>query len=113
MSKVISFRLDEKNPREAQALTVLQQRLSEGYSIRQILVDALLSLSNFDKSSKNHSSIHEINQTLFQLRELLSQVVTNGQIAPTNEKEPNAQLSQTLLESIKKTLKPGLSISER
>jgi hypothetical protein len=35
MSEVISFRLDNTNPREAQALEVLKAWIGMGYSIRR------------------------------------------------------------------------------
>ena len=40
MSQVFSFRLDEDNPREAQALQVIKTWASKGYSLRYILVEA-------------------------------------------------------------------------
>ena len=42
MSKVYSFRLDNNNPREAQAREVMEAWADEGYSLRQVVVDALL-----------------------------------------------------------------------
>ncbi|MCU0485171.1 MAG: hypothetical protein MUC85_03575 [Anaerolineales bacterium] len=48
MSQVISFRLDENNPREAQAQQVLQTRASRGYSLRHTRVEALLALESVD-----------------------------------------------------------------
>ena len=44
MSKVYSFRLDENNPREAQAREVIDAWVSKGYSLRHILTEALNSL---------------------------------------------------------------------
>jgi hypothetical protein len=43
MSKVYSFRLDENNPREAQAKEVIHAWVEEGYSLRHVVVDALIS----------------------------------------------------------------------
>ena len=42
MSKVYSFRLDDDNPREAQARGVIKAWMGEGYSLRHIITDALL-----------------------------------------------------------------------
>ena len=42
MSKVYSFRLDENNPREAQAKEVIDAWVSQGYSLRNKLVDLLI-----------------------------------------------------------------------
>ena len=44
MSKVISFRLNPDNPREAQALEILISKQSEGFSSRRLLTDALISM---------------------------------------------------------------------
>ena len=44
MSKVISFRLNKNNPREAIAWHVLQARIAKGYSIRHIMTEALIKL---------------------------------------------------------------------
>lgn len=45
MSEVISFRLDENNPCEAQARAVLKAWADKGYSVRHVLTEALCSLS--------------------------------------------------------------------
>ena len=42
MSKVYSFRLDDNNPREAQARDVIDAWVSDGYSLRQKLVEILI-----------------------------------------------------------------------
>ncbi len=44
MSKVISFRLDKANPREAQALNILDTWIGQGYSLRFIFTKALLDI---------------------------------------------------------------------
>ena len=43
-SRQIGFRLDPDNPREAQALAVLEQGRAAGYKARHILTEALLAL---------------------------------------------------------------------
>jgi hypothetical protein len=43
MSKVYSFRLDEHNPREAQAKGIIHAWVGEGYSLRHVVVEALVS----------------------------------------------------------------------
>ena len=55
MSEVISFRLDNANPREAQALEVLNAWIEKGFSTRFILTTALLEL-------EHHGSDLEMNQ---------------------------------------------------
>jgi hypothetical protein len=46
MSKVISFRLSRSNPREAQALDILNRKIKDGYSLRYVITEGLLALSN-------------------------------------------------------------------
>ena len=53
MSKVCSFRLDSDNPREAQAIEVIDNWVSQGYSLRNLLTEALIKRGiNQDNSSK-------------------------------------------------------------
>ena len=54
MSKVYSFRLDENIPREAQARDVIDAWVDEGYSLRQKIVDMLISLQDQDKGIKEN-----------------------------------------------------------
>ena len=42
MSKVYSFRLSEDNPREAQARRSIEAWMTEGYSLRYVIVAAIL-----------------------------------------------------------------------
>jgi hypothetical protein len=42
MSKVYSFRLGDENPRESQAMAVIEAWMEEGYSLRQIITRALV-----------------------------------------------------------------------
>jgi hypothetical protein len=61
MSKVYSFRLDENNPREAQAKGVIHAWVEEGYSLRHVVVEALLSFENKDAW---HNELNEIVEQL-------------------------------------------------
>ena len=51
MSKVYSFRLDENNPREAQAREVINAGAEDGYSLRYIVTEALLGLDYFNNKT--------------------------------------------------------------
>jgi len=46
MSKVYSFRLSDNNPREAQAREVIEAWVGEGYSLRYVVAEALLSFKS-------------------------------------------------------------------
>lgn len=48
MSKVYSFRLDENNPREAQAREVIEAWVEEGYSLRYAVVEALITYKKME-----------------------------------------------------------------
>ena len=99
MSKVYSFRLDEENPREAQAREVIEARVGEGYSLRYIVVEALLS---FKKEEVEHS---ELNEVVEQLQNLILYL----------DKRPLAQTSGDLLpnsflDAIKQSARTGIDI---
>jgi hypothetical protein len=66
MSKVYSFRIDEDNPREAQAKGVIQTWVEEGYSLRYVIVEALLSYKKGDAGQE------ELNTIVEQLKDLIS-----------------------------------------
>ena len=44
MSEVVSFRLNKDNPRERQALVILETWCAQGYNARYILTEALIKL---------------------------------------------------------------------
>jgi hypothetical protein len=99
MSEVISFRLDENNPREAQAKAVLKAFVDKGYGIRHVLTEALLVY----QGSKKDMDIQELSVKLDEIRKLLQQ---NGTLGPHNEKK--IELSEHFMISIKKAAKSGL-----
>ena len=57
MSKVYSFRLDENNPREAQAKEVIDAWVSMGFSLRQIIIDTLISYQCEDSATRNFEEV--------------------------------------------------------
>ena len=65
MSKVYSFRLDADNPREAQAMEVINAWVSQGYSLRHILAEALIKNGNIRENSK------QLDETIDRLSELI------------------------------------------
>ena len=48
MSDVFSFRLESKNPREAQAREVIDAWAKQGYGLRHIMMEALLLLGKYE-----------------------------------------------------------------
>ncbi|MBN1536872.1 MAG: hypothetical protein JW908_09090 [Anaerolineales bacterium] len=108
MSEVISFRLNKNNLREAKALLVIQECRAKGYSLRQIITDALI---KHDEawSDPPTPNIDELNNKFNQLLEQLS----NGD--PRRITQPNTSIGQSeladqFIASIKKTAKQGIKI---
>ena len=100
MSEVISFRLDENNPREAQARAVLKAWADKGYSVRYVLTETLLAYQGLHKDI----DIHELYVKLDLISKMLQQ---NG--APSISLEKDVGLSDQFLASIKTAAKPGVS----
>jgi hypothetical protein len=99
MSKVYSFRLDDNNPREAQARVVINTREEEGYSLRYIVTEALLGLNY----SNNKTSALDLSKKLDQIIEMLQQNKKPfGTIMTTHE------LTEVFKASIKRRVKTGL-----
>ena len=109
MSKVISFRLNPDNPREAQALDILRTKQNEGFSSRRILTDALIKMAT-EKENSNILSINELNEALEQVSGFLERL--NGSNHTQNEQtNPQASvLKEKFLSSVKVAARPGLNL---
>ena len=103
MSKVYSFRLDENNPREAQAREVIDAWVSKGYSLRQVVVNTMLNVSKEDDPSKDLEKLVEKLGIL--LKKVDQSHISFGTLERTNSPLPSA-----FLESVSKTIKPGENI---
>ena len=97
MSKVYSFRLDDKNPREVQAMEVIETRVSQGYSLRQVIVDVLLSSVNVGGGRDELSSVVE------QLKGL---ILSLDEGVHTSTTETN--LSNSFLTAMKHSVREGI-----
>ena len=97
MSKVYSFRLNENNPREAQAKEVIDAWVSKGYPLRHVITKALLKLSTIENGEGDLSDIVE------QIRELFTGLEGSHPIPKTSS---NA-LSPSFVESIRLSMKSG------
>jgi len=98
MSKVYSFRLNINNPREALAREVIEAWVEEGFSLRHVVVEALLSYKIHDVWQRDINSIIEKLQDLiisFDRSETL-------QLSETS-------LSNSFLVAVKQSVKSGLS----
>jgi len=98
MSKVFSFRLNDENPREAQAREVIEAWVAEGYSQRQVIVDALLTYKKMGAGND------ELNFVVEQLKNLILSLDERA-IGPPS----NVTLSSTFLNAVKSSAKLGLT----
>jgi hypothetical protein len=102
MSKVYSFRLNDENPREAQAREVIEAWVAEGYSLRQVIVDVLL-------SSKSEGTGHdELNSVVEQLQGLIFSLEAGKQISTTE-----SSFSDSFLSAMKQSVKDGIRVEQR
>ena len=102
MSKIYSFRLDENNPREAQALEVIDAWVSKGYSLPYVLTEALM---NF-WSDRNHAD--GLDTILEQVVSLLGQ---QGHGRPHDKEEgndTNLALPSSFVDSVRKAVRQGV-----
>jgi len=109
MSKVIGFRLDEGNPREAQALEILRIKQAEGFSSRKILTDALIGLATH-KGQSALFPIDEFNEVLEQVSGLLESLNRGYQNKNLPRHPQAAALDENFLCSEKIAARPGMNI---
>ena len=102
MSKVFSFRLNEDSPREAQAREVIEVWVGEGYSLRHVITEALLTLQNGGDNQP------DINLVLKQLREIIWGLKDNQGELVVAQKEVTV-LPNGFVSAIKKSARSGIS----
>ena len=107
MSEVISFRLDATNPREAQALEVLNTWSNKGFSTRFILTSALLELEHHGTDSEVDQNNRDLGMVLDQIANLLEIAKASPIAVPSNNLE-QPTLRESFLASIKQGIKPGM-----
>jgi hypothetical protein len=107
MSNVFSFRLDEKNPREARAIAVLMRMQKQGFKPRYILVEALLSLESTQHNKGSVPRLDDISQQISRIQEQLANMGSgNITTEPAGQSQPDLQ--NTFLTSIRQAARPGL-----
>jgi hypothetical protein len=109
MSEVISFRLSNRNPREAQVLHILKERQADGFSVRQIIIEALLNMPKIGQSEIQITTLHELHETLSQFNKFLGEINSLPSIQ-SGSKQAEANLTDAFLASVKKAVKPGLKV---
>jgi hypothetical protein len=108
MSDVFSFRLESKNPREAQAEEVIEAWAKQGYSLRHIVTEALLLLGKHDV---NATDLNDITETVDRLSRLVDKLEDHFEIVKLDH-PANAELSAAFLSSVKMSVKPGVKIND-
>jgi hypothetical protein len=114
MSEVISFRVNHNNPRETQALRILENWCAQGYSVRQVVIEALLRLDHSDLSSEvcqNNQELSTLSEQINQVLEILKVVKAD----PREEQQLNSEseiLSDSFLASMKLFAKPGINFEK-
>ena len=98
MSKVYSFRLNDDNPREAQAMEVIEAWVEEGYSLRHVMIEALLQLMARDKDE------NDLHFFLEEIREMINGNDHIPKVAHANEQG----LPLSFMEAMKKSARIGL-----
>lgn len=108
MSRVISFRLDRNNPREAQALSVLSGMQEQGYSVRYTLTEALIRLDADEESAG--LPVDEMNDLVAQMAQLLGQMQSGESVTNVEQKHQasGTELSDAFLASVNRASKPGI-----
>jgi hypothetical protein len=102
MSKVYSFRLDENNPREAQAKEIIDAWVAQGYFLRHQLVDVLISFQNKEFESNQFTELFEKIECL---------IVASKQDEGDDSVETSVGiLTESFIGSISKSVKSGISI---
>ena len=87
MSKVYSFRLDVDNPREAQAESVINTWISQGFSLRHILTEALINYQDKGNGEREWERVYDQLSDL--VRELegdkgIKESISDSSILPAN-----------------------------
>jgi hypothetical protein len=98
MSKVFSFRLDANNPREAQARDVIEAWVGDGYSLRYVIVDALLLYKKKEVGNDEYIMVME------QLQELILSLDKQPTGHPSN-----VTLPSSFINAVKNSAKSGLT----
>jgi hypothetical protein len=110
MSRVIGFRLDEHNQREARALLILRRWQERGYGTRHILTEALIKLDRSDEDGWEDSQIDEVMVVLNQVREQLEHIHQSGLRPNRPSPGKTAALSEAFLGSVRQAARPGMQL---
>jgi len=113
MSEVISFRLDPNNPREAQALQVLERMITQGYSVRFIMSEALVKFGANKIDSERVENDPDIRATLREITKILDHIQTGDSALKSSSSMSSKpeNLGDSFIHSIKLSSKPGIKVA--
>jgi len=106
MSKVISFRLNPDNPREASALSVLQDWLTQGYSVRHTMTEALLKLDLENSQKSDNKALSVLSQRINELLDSIEGGIPP--LIPSDTVSANEKPTDGFVYSMRKAARPGL-----
>jgi hypothetical protein len=101
MSQVFSFRLDKNNPREAQAMRVIETWASRGYSLRYVMVEALFAYE--EKGTRSEQYLSALDHIIALLDEFNNKPPSSNR--PGN---PDTLVSNSFSEAVASSARPGL-----
>ena len=99
MSKVYSFRLDDNNPREAQAKEIIETWVSQGYSLRHQFVDVLIAFHKKCQGSEYNELLEKVERLILNSKEYIN-----------DDEDAEKALTATFIESLSKSMKDGLRV---
>ena len=123
MSKVVSFRLDEDNLEEREALAILEQWQEKGYSTREVMTWALMALAGTPTPDEvEEAATQESRQTISELRQVLEQAqdfldaLRDMKAMPDEVKvpgQPRPVVTDEFLAAVRnKVVRPGLRLPD-
>ena len=109
MSRVIGFRLDPANPREAAALTILLNWQERGFSTRHTLTEALIRLAADEEQPA--LPLDELTVLMSRLEQVIGQLQSDAVVTRNpNGAASGEQLSEAFLASVSKASRPGMRL---
>lgn len=111
MSKVISFRLNPNNAREASVITVIRAWQSKGYSLRHIMSEALLKL-DVNEMGIPDERLSDLYRKLDEISVQIQKIGDSSHATGLNRESSSSGLSHHFVDTIKVALKPGIQFVE-
>ena len=112
MSDVISFRLNNDNPREARALNILKRWKFEGHNTRYIVTEALLLMDDSDKNELKGVMLAELNEKSSHVNQIFSQFGHDKSTELLEIYSPltDVNLSNGFIKAVREAARPGINL---